>query len=213
MVATKAAIDNCSDSGRKRDDHQPHQMQPFCYFRTELLRICAGFCPQQVCCGCGAMRAILKIMVSTFVVALSLPASSFADGFQIDSDQEGLRKFGNEPFFSELAVGDEGYVYISSLCLEGKSLQLISNLSIGTMSEYGYNLKLKREVNNSVTGQIVAGAKVEASDKKRWFSNFGGLHQCSRVADFVSFVPTFLRVISIDGVTDLKALMRSHFNQ
>jgi hypothetical protein len=159
------------------------------------------------------VRALLSIAGAALFGAILFPACSFAEGFQMDSDKEGLRKFGNEPFFSELAVGDEAYVYISSLCVEDNALQLISNMTIGSLSEYGYNLKLKREVNNSVTGQVVTGSSADAARKANWFSGFGGLYQCDEVAALVPFEPTFLRVLSIDGFTDLKSLMRSHFNE
>ena len=159
------------------------------------------------------MIPIRKLLIAASLAVLLLPRPSVADGFQVATDKEGLRKFGNDPFFSELAVGDEAYVHISSLCLEGTSLQLVSNTEIGTLSEYGYNLKLRREVNNSVTGQIVAGKSANLSRKASWFSDFGNLYQCRQVAALVPFEPTFLRVLSIDGFTDLKVLMRSHFDQ
>ena len=142
---------------------------------------------------------------------MTWPIQSFAEGFQVDTDKDGLRKFGNDPFFSELAVGEEAYAYVSNLCVEGNTLQLISNMKIGSLSEYGFNLKFKREVSNAVTGQIVTGSSADLSRKAGWFSDFGGLYQCSEIAALLPFEPTFLEVLSIDGFTNLKALMRSHF--
>ena len=148
-----------------------------------------------------------------FLAGLLLPSISLAEGFLLDTDKEGLRKFGNDAFFSELAVGDEAYVYISNMCLEVDKLQLISNIKIASVSEYGFNLKLKREVNNAVTGQISVGASADLTKKASWFSDFGNLYQCSEVAALVPYDPTFLRVLSIDGFTDFKSLMRSHFGK
>lgn len=159
------------------------------------------------------MREIKSFIGSALFCALLLPSMGLADGFQVDADKEGLRKFGNEPFFSELAVGEEAYAYISSLCIDGSTLKLVANMPISSLSEYGYNLKLKREVNNAVTGQVVTGTSADASRKANWFSNFGGLYQCNQAATLVPFEPTFLLVLSIDGFTDLKSLMRSHFNE
>ncbi|MBL9072490.1 hypothetical protein [Tabrizicola sp.] len=150
---------------------------------------------------------------STLLGALLVPSIGSAEGFQVDADKEGLRKFGNEPFFSELAVGEEAYAYISSLCVDGSTLKLVANMPISSLSEYGYNLKLKREVNNSVTGQVVTGSSADASRKANWFSSFGDLYQCDQVAALVPYEPTFLLILSIDGFTDLKSLMRSHFKE
>lgn len=159
------------------------------------------------------MTKIRSLIGSALLFAQLVPSVGSAEGFQLDADKEGLRKFGNEPFFSELAVGEEAYVYISSLCVDGSTLKLLANMPISSLSEYGYNLKLKREVNNSVTGQVVTGASADASRKANWFSGFGGLYQCDQVAALVPFEPTFLLVVSIDGFTDLKSLMRSHFKE
>jgi hypothetical protein len=153
--------------------------------------------------------AYLAALVAIFVS----PSQGLAEGFQLNTEKEGLRKFGNRPFLSELAVGEEAYVYLFNLCREGDALRLISNLEIGTMSEYGFNLKIKREVNNSVTGQVVAGSSADLKSKQAWFSGFGNLYQCSVLSTLTPYEPTFLNVLSIDGYTDLKSLMRSHFEQ
>ncbi len=158
------------------------------------------------------MSKRLFLVLGAFLqTSIGMPAA--ADGFMIETDTEELRRFGNDPFFSELAVGDEAYVYISSLCVDDGTLQLISNIKIASMSEYNFNLKFKREINNSVTGVVAAGESAEASEKASWFSEFGNLYQCSKLSEVAPFEPTLLRVLSIDGFTDIKSLMRHHFGQ
>jgi hypothetical protein len=159
------------------------------------------------------LRIVRSAIIAVLATSLFSPLQAEVEGFQLNTDKEGLRKFGNRPFFSELAVGEEAYVYVSNLCLEGDKLQLISNLEIGTMSEYGFNLKIKREVNNSVTGQIVVGTSADLSSKPGWFSAFGNLYQCEALSTLTPYEPAFLRILSIDGFTDLKSLMRSHFEK
>lgn len=156
----------------------------------------------------------LRYCLSAVVmVAAILPVSALAEGFEVNIEREDLRKFGNEPFFTELAVGDEAYIFTSNLCLEDSALNLVANMPISSMSEYGFNLKLKRGVNNTASGQIVTGTSADMTRKSNWFSTFGNLNQCSKIASFISFEPVFFRVLSVDGFTDMKGLMTSHFKE
>lgn len=88
---------------------------------------------------------------------------------------------------------------------------LVANNTIARKYDYGLNLLFKREVENSVTGSIVAGNNLENFNKQDWFAGFGSLYSCEQLALLVPYKPILYTVKSIDDLASMTSLLSKHF--
>lgn len=132
-----------------------------------------------------------------------------ANGFSIDMSRDTLRKMGGATFFTDLAIGESAYMGFYSMCKNGRDLYLMSNRAIGKKLNFSYNYKFVRRAGNLVIATVEKGEKVKDRTRARIPSQYANLRSCDKAQAYYSYDLKPVRVISINGKTNLSDLLKS----